>query len=115
MPMTSQDMCRKLLDNTSAYGKGCLLWQGPIDSHGYAVTRINGKQVVVHRYVKLYLVERSIEQLNELRRFKCRPCKDFSHCINPDHVQLTATKGGRQYETMPDWRQVYGTDIKGLV
>lgn len=111
--MTSQDMCIQLLRQTKSLDD-CLLWQGSIDSHGYAVTRINGKQVVVHRYIKLYQVERSIEQLNELRRFHVKPCNKFSHCINPQHVQLSASKTTGRYETMPDWHQVYGTDIKGL-
>jgi hypothetical protein len=114
--MTPQEVCQYFLERTKPY-EDCLLWQGAINDKGLAVSRVPGdssKIVKVHRYLKLYEVERSGEQINRLSRMNVRHCERFTHCLNTKHLIFRERGEGPRYESMPDWRQVYGTDIKGL-
>lgn len=113
MSVTPQELAQKLLAQAKPYDS-CLLWQGQINQSGYAVARVSGREVLVHRYIKMYEVTRTAEQLLTLKKFRTRTCPKFTHCINPKHVEFTMSRADKHYESMPDWQQVYGTGVHGL-
>lgn len=106
-------MCQKLLERTKVVDD-CLLWQGAIDDKGLAVAKVDNKTVKVHRYLKLYEVARSAEQIASLKSFDVTYCNRFTHCLNTAHMQFRTTKPKVEYQGMPDWRKVYGTEVRGL-
>ena len=59
----------------------CKLWQGAKNSKGYAKATIDGKQVLVHRYVLALKLNRPIKQ----GMFACHKCQN-RNCIAPGHL-----------------------------
>lgn len=76
----------------------CLLWQGALNENGYGYIKLKGKQVLVHRFVALYYMDRSVEQLVRLDRPKMyvKQTCGLRLCINPRHLKFEA---GKQYKT----------------
>ena len=112
--MTPQEQCQALLEKTSKRGD-CLLWQGAVNNNGLAIARIEHRIQVVSRYLKLYEVPRTDEQIANLEGLYVIPCKLYKFCLNTKHMVFKARdRSVKLWEPMPDWREVYGSAVRGL-
>jgi len=71
-----------ILQQATIFGdNACWIWNGPVSEKGYGRIQIDGRKVLVHRFVyeKLKRPLMSIEGLHH----KCK----IKRCINPNHVE----------------------------
>lgn len=81
----------KILERCAINQKGCYIWQGAVNTDGYARIGVKGNcNVKVHRLV-MELTGRNPD--GKVVRHKC----DTPLCLNPDHLEL-----GTPYDNVRD-------------
>lgn len=100
---TPHDIAQEFLASAVEKFDGCRIWQGAIDDRGFGYAKIGGHQVKVARYVKLYHMERSEEQVLRLKQFRLEPTCGRNICIEPSHWEFKTGKPAKEYEELVKW------------
>lgn len=91
--------CQELLAKASVSQKkpGCLVCSGPVTEDGFIQIKVNGEQYYVHRFVALYHVKRTPEQIANLKKYKVRQTCGVTACINPAHLEFDERKKHKEF------------------
>lgn len=97
------EYCTELIAKASIKPNGCMVHNGPVDEKGYCSIKVNGKKWYVHRFVALYHIARSEEQIMSLMKFKIRQTCGLTVCINPIHLEFATSPAEKKWEKLVDW------------
>lgn len=100
---TPHDRAQELLANTVEKFDGCRIWQGAVDDRGYGYATVDGHKIRVARYVKLYHMKRSEEQVIRLKAFRVEPTCGRLVCIEPSHWEFKTGKPAKEFEELVEW------------
>lgn len=98
-------VCERLLENTREKFNGCWIWQGAVNEQGFGYAKVHGHTVLVHRYLKLYHVDRTEEQVVQLKKFRLENTCGHSVCVRPEHWDFKTGPKVREYEPLVKWWQ----------
>ena len=74
---------------------GCWIWQGNVDSHGYAQTSVQGRKRLCHRLMYEHYVEKQPLELHH----ECAVLR----CVNPYHLRPVTRSEHRRMR--PDYQR----------
>lgn len=95
--------CIDLLSQCHVKFDNCMIWQGPFNEDGYGYTRIDDKQILVHKYVALWYPDiPNYVRVKRVKGYVRQKCGILT-CINPKHLSLELKKPGKVYPPLNKW------------
>ena len=97
------EYCQELLAKGKVLPNGCIAGQGAVNDKGQIRIKFNGKAYLIHRFVCLYHVRRSPEQIANLMMHKVQQTCRFTICIEPSHLKFDDSKPEKVWVKPVNW------------